>query len=221
MPHTQKILSIQQVTHNVRCIRFEKPAGYHFIPGQATDVCINKEGWSDEKRPFTFTCLNEDDYLEFTIKSYNDHNGVTRQVSLLEVGDELLIDEPWGAIAYKGEGYFIAGGAGITPFMAILRQLHKQGQLGGNKLFFSNKTSADIIYKNELEAMLGENAVFVVSDEEHSPYFNGFIDKAFLEGQVSDFSKHFYICGPDLMIKAVTYIVTAHGANPDAVVFEK
>jgi hypothetical protein len=29
---------------------------------------------------------------------------------------------------YKGEGIFIAGGAGVTPFIAIFRDLHEQGK---------------------------------------------------------------------------------------------
>jgi predicted ferric reductase len=41
----------------------------------------------------------------------------------LKHGDELIIRDVWGAIEYKGEGVFIAGGAGVTPFIAILRQL--------------------------------------------------------------------------------------------------
>ena len=221
MEHVQKILSITQVTHNVRCIRFEKPEGYNFTPGHATDVSINKPEWREEKRPFTFTCLNEEPYLEFTIKSYTDHDGVTNQIGKLNTGDELIIDDNWGAIEYKGEGYFIAGGAGITPFIAILRQLHKDGKLGNNKLFFSNKTADDIIYEKELKEILGDNAVLIVTENTGGPYAHDYMDEAFFAKQVEDFSKHFYICGPDPMIKAISDIVTKKGANPDAVVFEK
>ena len=60
MEHIVKILAIHQVTHNVKSFKIEKPAGYVFTPGQATDVSINKQGWENELRPFTFTCLNED-----------------------------------------------------------------------------------------------------------------------------------------------------------------
>ena len=42
-----KILSIVPVTHNVNRYRFEKPAGYQFVSGQATDVSINKKGWQN------------------------------------------------------------------------------------------------------------------------------------------------------------------------------
>jgi len=221
MPYTQKILSIAQVTHDVKCIRFKKPEGFEYVPGQATDVSVNKPGWENEKRPFTFTSLNEDPYLEFTIKGYPEHKGVTEQVHHLQVGDELIIDDPWGTISYKGVGYFIAGGAGITPFMAILRQLHKEGKLAGNKLFFSNKTDADIIYQHELEQMLGDDAVFVITDDANTTHVHGFINEQFLKKQVDDFSKHFYVCGPDHMIKAISDILEKNGAKPDAVVFEK
>ncbi|MEO8414268.1 MAG: flavodoxin reductase, partial [Ginsengibacter sp.] len=79
---------------------------------------------AEEKRPFTFTSLNENPYLEFTIKRYEDHHGITDKMHQLMPGDELIISDVWGAIEYKGPGYFIAGGAGITPFISILRQLH-------------------------------------------------------------------------------------------------
>src|ERR1700722_19582884 len=116
MEYIVRIIGIREVTHDVKSFRFEKPAGYQFIPGQATDVSINKPAWKEEKRPFTFTCLNEDPYLEFTIKRYSDHHGVTDQLHQLGPGDELIIRDVWGAIAYNVPGYFFAGGAGITPF---------------------------------------------------------------------------------------------------------
>ena len=40
--HVVKIIDILRLTHDVRSYRVEKPVGYSFIPGQATDVCINK-----------------------------------------------------------------------------------------------------------------------------------------------------------------------------------
>lgn len=108
--HKLKILKITRLTHDVRSYRLEKPAGFKFIPGQAADVAINKPGFVDQKRSFTFTALNDWDYLEFTIKSYTDHDGVTKEIGKLVEGDELIVSDPWGAISYKGEGIFLAGG---------------------------------------------------------------------------------------------------------------
>ena len=221
MEYRAKIIETKAVASNVKYFRLEKPAGYHFIPGQATDVSINKEGWREQLRPFTFTSLNEDPYLEFTIKRYPDHNGVTDALHRLNPGDELILRDVWGAIAYKGPGYFIAGGAGITPFLAILRHLHRQRLLAGNQLFFSNKTAADVIDEAELKAMLGADAHFILTREEKPGYMKGPVNEAFLKQHITDFKRHFYICGPDPMVAAIAGIASSLGASPDSVVFEK
>lgn len=226
MEHIVKILSATPVTQDVRAYRLAKPAGYTFIPGQATDVSINKEKWKDEKRPFTFTSLNEWPYLEFTIKSYSDHDGVTNQLGKLEAGDELIIRDVWGAISYTGEGYFIAGGAGITPFLAILRQLNKEGKIGLNQLFFSNKTAGDIILQEELDRMLGSNAHYILTRQNNASGNSGVasgqhIDKDFLSREIADFTKPFYICGPDKMVSDLTATLAKLGAKPESLIFEK
>lgn len=221
MKHIVKINHIHQVTHDVKCFRLEKPEGYEFLPGHATDVSINKPGMEDEIRPFTFTALTRQPYLEFTIKRYPDHHGVTDRLHQLTIGDELIIGDSWGAIEYKGPGYFIAGGAGITPFIAILRTLFDENKSSGNKLFFSNKTAEDIIYKEELQKILGENAVFILTREKNTSYISGRIDEKFVKEQIPDFSRHFYICGPDPMVAELVSVVQRAGASPDALVFEK
>jgi glycine betaine catabolism B len=219
--HIVKIKTIKQVTHDVKSFRIEKPEDYVFKPGQATEVAINKEGWKEERRPFTFTSLNNEPTLEFTIKRYADHNSVTNQIHQLVPGDELILHDVWGAIEYKGPGYFIAGGAGLTPFIAILRQLHHDNQIAGNTLFFSNKTAADVIYEEELNAILGKNLINILSREQKEGYENGKIDMDYLRSHVTDFSKHFYVCGPDKMISDISASLEKLGAKPDAVVFEK
>jgi ferredoxin-NADP reductase len=219
--HIVKLLSSENVTHDVKRFRLEKPAAYHFSPGQATEVSVNKPGWEKKKSPFTFTSLNDDPFLEFTIKRYADHHGVTDQLHQLSAGDELIIRDVWGAIEYKGPGYFIAGGAGITPFVAILRQLKKDNQTAGNTLFFSNKTSGDIIYETEFREILGDHAHFILTRESSERYISGRINRKFLESRSLDFSKHFYVCGPDEMVLEISSLLSDMGANTDYVVFEK
>src|SRR6185503_6975581 len=90
------ILSIKPVTNNVSHYRVEKTSGYTFNPGQATEVSINIESLKEERRPFTFTSLPEDPHLEFTIKSYETHNGVTAALLKLKPGDQLILRDVWG-----------------------------------------------------------------------------------------------------------------------------
>ena len=223
MPHTVTIQDVKNVTHDVMQLRFEKPEGYSFTPGQATEVSIDKDDWREEKRPFTFTSLNEDDYLEFVIKIYPEHDGVTEQIGKLQTGDKLIIDEPWGTIEYKKPGVFLAGGAGVTPFIAIFRDLQKNGKVNGNTLIFSNKTDQDIILKEEFREILGDQFINVITDEptEDHIFLDGHIDKEFLESKIDDAEQAFYVCGPQPFNEAMMKHLKELGANPDALVFEE
>ena len=223
MPHTIKILEVEEVTHDVKKFTLEKPDGYTFTPGQATEVSIEKEGWREEKRPFTFTSLNEDEHLEFVIKIYPDHNGVTEQIGELKKGDSFIIGDAWGAIQYKGEGVYLAGGAGVTPFISILRDLNKKGEIGRNTLIFSNTTDRDIILQEEFEEMLGDQFINVITGEptDDHIFLDGYIDKEFLDSHIDDFSQPFYVCGPDPFNKSMIRHLKELGADPDALVFEE
>lgn len=216
-----KILSIEKITHDVNRIVTEKPDGYSFVPGQATEASVNLPQFKDKKRPFTFTSLPDWEQLEFTIKSYPDHDGVTKQIGELKKGDELILRDVWGSIQYKGKGVFIAGGAGVTPFIAIIRDLHDQNKLEGNKLIFSNKTRNDIILESEFKGLLKDNFINILSREKTDKHFNGHIDKKFLEQHVTDFRQSFYICGPKSFVKSVNEMLTSLGADTDSVVIEK
>src|SRR6185369_3877732 len=138
MNYTVKVLKVDRITHNVRRFVVGKPDGYSFIPGQATDVSINKPGLENEKRPFTFTSLPDSNCLEFIIKIYTGHNGMTEHLLQLIEGDELIVSDVFGTIHYEGLGLFLAAGAGITPFISIFRHLHQQHKLNGSKLLFAN-----------------------------------------------------------------------------------
>jgi len=215
-----KIQHIEQITHDVKRFRTGKPAGYSFTPGQATGVAINSPEMREKRRSFTFTGLNDAPYLEFTIKIYPDHNGLTRELDSLEPGDELVIGTPWGAITYRGKGIFIAGGAGITPFLAIFSDLHSRNELAGNLLYYASKTRADIILEQELAGMLGGAVINILSRENSEGYLYGHISEGLLMEHAVDFSSQFYLCGPPEMMKAMTEMLAGMGIDRKAVVMD-
>ena len=201
--HIIKIESIDKITHDVLKIVTEKPKKFVFTPGQATGITINKNGWKDMKNPFTFTSLPEDNFLEFTIKIYPSHKGMTNELLHLKISDELIIHEVFGAISYKGEGVFIAGGAGVTPFISIFRDLESKKEIGNNTLIFANKTKNDIILEDEFKKLLGNNFINILSDEKVEGYANGQITKDFIQANSGGMNKPFYLCGPPPMMKAI------------------
>ena len=219
--NTVKIKSIELINYNVLRIVTEKPNEYSFEPGQATEVSINQANWKDEKRPFTFTNLPTEDVLEFTIKVYPEHDGVTEKLTELGVGDELIVGDVFGAIKFKGKGVFLAGGSGVTPFIAIFKSLEEQNRIRNNTLIFANRTAKDIFLEDSFKNMLGGSFINILSEEDTEKYPHGHIDTNFLKSTVSDYSQYFYVCGPPKMIESVVEDLKKLGAKDDKIVTEE
>ena len=222
MPHTLTLQSVEKVTHDVNRYIFDKPAGLSYQAGQAIDIALDEDGWRGEARPFTPTSLPSEGGLEFTIKSYAEHDGVTKRLPSLKPGDTVLAEEPWGAIEDEGRGWFIAGGAGVTPFIAILRKrLEEQGTLEGCELIFSNKTEDDIILRETFEKMPGLETYFTVTDQEDTDVHTGLIDRKLLEKRIQPGKGKCYICGPDKMVEEISSTLLEIGVPEEDIIREE
>lgn len=217
--HIVKVLKTDFVTHNVKHFVVERPATYKFVSGQATDVSINAAHLKNELRPFTFTSTNSEDHLEFIIKIYKGHNGITEKLLDINSGDELIVHEVFGAITYHGPGLFIAAGAGITPFISIFRQLKADNKLDGNTLLFANRSSDDVILKDELNAMLGKNHIDIIEDEGKDGKAKR-IDIDLLRKYIKA-DQYYYICGPDKFIEIMVQNLHDLGVNESKIIIEK
>jgi ferredoxin-NADP reductase len=218
MPYTVKILETEMLNHNVKRFTTEKPQDLNYTPGQA--VLMEIPEMKGEKRPFTFTGLLTAPCLEFTIKLYHDHEGVTDHLTNYEAGDSLRFGDPWGAIKYKGPGIFLAGGAGITPFLAILRNLYHSGKIDGNALWFSNKTDEDLFLEDELREMLGDQLRLLITRKASRRHENARIDREYLQAHAPTFDQNYYVCGPKKMVKDLSTVLRELGVKAEDIVTE-
>jgi len=218
MEQKVKILGINQLTHDVKRFVIEKPKNYNFKAGQSTEITIDKPEFIEKKRPFSFTSLPQDPYIEFMIKKYKDHHGITEQLHKLKPGDKLIIREPFGDIKYKGPGIFITMGNGITPLLSILRSL-KEEELKGNKLIYANKTQKDIVAEDELKHLLSsKNVIQILSREEKEGYHHGHIDKAFIKENIKNLNQYFYLTGNKMFTKELKKDLIDLGVKEEMVV---
>lgn len=216
-----KILDAEFINHDVKRFIVEKPPEYVFVPGQGAEIAINLPDWKDKYRAFTFTNLNSQNYLEFMVKVYRERKGVTAQMGRTNAGAELILGDPFGAINYKGQGVFLAGGSGITPFLSIFRHLYKENQLRGNKLIYSNRTVEDVIMYQELQKMLRNDLVPFFSHENKIGFGYKRIDRNYMIAAIKDFSQYFYLCGPQAFVKDLSAILLDLGANAESLVVEE
>jgi ferredoxin-NADP reductase len=218
--HIVKVLETSELTHNVKRFVVQKPNGYSFQPGQATEIAINTEELRSQPRPFTFTSTNHSSELEFIIKIYKGHNGITEKLNEVKAGDELILHGVFGTIEYKGEGLFLAGGAGITPFVSIFRDLRLQGKTNNNTLLFANRSPEDIILEQELKAMLGKNYYDVLENHMGKESLSGPINKDLLLPYVNQNPGFYYICGPEKFTEAMISHLQELNVDKHKIVYE-
>ncbi len=217
MEHKVTITQKKWLTHDVIQFTLEKPKGFTYSAGQAIEATLDDPKFKDDWAPFTMTSLNKDEFLQFTIKIYAGNNGMTLALSKLKEGDGYIITDPWDSFNNKGPGVFIAGGTGVTPFIALLRQMYADGKVGKSTLLFANKKEEDIFMADEFEKMLGKNFVNIISRQKDSKYYYGRIDKDFLKKHVSDYDQPFYLCGPDNFAEDIKKQLLDLGAGDDLV----
>ena len=219
MTYTLTVQKIEPLTHDTYHIICSRPDGFDFEPGQATHMALDKEGWRDEDRAFTMTSDPAADHVSFVIKSYPSHDGVTEMVPDIEPGDRWLAEEPAGAITDHGCGTFIAAGAGITPFIAILDKHAREG-IGGDHLIFANEMDRDIILKDHWDQMSGLTATYVVSDQEDTAHRKGQIDEAMLRDIGVQTDRPCYVCGPQGFVDDIRDALKAIGVPEDKIITE-
>ncbi|MBK9273241.1 MAG: flavodoxin reductase [Flavobacteriales bacterium] len=218
--HRVEVLGAVFLNPTVKRFTLSRPKGFIFTPGQGCMVAVDRDGWRDKPRPFTFTAPPGARTLELIVKIYEAHQGVTRQMGTLGKGDHLLLGEVFGTIAYKGPGVFFAGGAGITPFLSILRQLHRAKALKAHTLVWSNRTAGDVFLDDELARMLGRQYLKTFTRENVIGFRDRRIDRDDLVGLIRDFDQCFYLCGPDRFVTDLKAMLLELGAAPDSLVFE-
>lgn len=218
MTHELTLQAIEPVTHDTYWLRFDRPDGFEFEPGQAVDLAFQKEGIKQEERAFTMVSDPAAETVEFVIKSYPDHDGVTEVLPELSEGVRATSEEPFGAIKDHGPGVFLAAGAGITPFIAILDKHAREG-VTCDHLIFANKADRDIILKDKWDKMSGVKSVYVVEDEA-TDHVQGRIDKDLLTAEVEGLDQPFYICGPGGFVDACRDALRDMGVKDNHIITE-
>jgi ferredoxin-NADP reductase len=216
--YTARLLMSEFETHDVKRFIVSKPEGLRFEPGQGLGLIIAGDMPRRESHPFTPTSHPDDGVLEFLIKVYPGSDNVTSRLHTLPAGEDLLVSDPFGKITYRGPGVFLAGGAGVTPFISILRDRARKGELAEQMLICSHRTPSDAICERELRHLLGPRCIMTCTRQSGPGYRVGRIDGDLLAALAVDFQRFFYVCGPTDFTKDLRGILLERGVDRQRIV---
>ncbi len=210
MPHICKIIALEPLASTLYRLLLEKPAGFTFVPGHSVMVSINKPQLIAQKNPLTFTSTSTDPFLEFHVKTYPGRQSFNNLLAALKPGDSLVLSEMFGSMRYAGPGLFLAGGIGIAPFLAILRQLKKENALAENVLVYSAKYKKDLLAERELRHLLGPRFMATLTKERREGFHHGRISSSLLTSILPALPEHQYVIGSESFVADMRALMALH-----------
>lgn len=170
-----------------------------FTPGQFIFVSFMDGTMSREAHPFSITSSTHGNSLTIAVKKSGDY---TNRITGVAVGNVVYIEGPFGVFSYTQGAHkkqiWIAGGIGITPFLAMVRSLRKEAGYTVD-LYYCVKNEQEAVYANEIQTT--GSLVRMI------PFYSdskGYINTAFIEKESGELSKKdIFICAPQPMIQSL------------------
>ncbi|WP_281974315.1 FAD-dependent oxidoreductase [Halobacillus litoralis] len=153
-----------QESDRVYTFLFEKDKDLSWNEGQHGLFTITHKKMKDSIRPFSVASSPSEGVVRITTKIDEEPSEFKKALLELEEGMRIKMIGPVGSFYLKDETprLFMAGGIGITPFRAILKQLEAEGNRGGkpSELLYVDSQEAHL-YKDELDELARDTSIDV------------------------------------------------------------
>jgi ferredoxin-NADP reductase len=190
--------------------------------GQHVDMRLTAEDGYQAHRSYSIASAPETEGVALTVERIGDGEVSPYLTGEARKGDQFELRGPIGGYfvwtpSLSGPLLLVAGGSGIVPLMAMLRQRARQARPVPATLLFSSRTVADIIYRTELDGLAARADELTVAHtltRENPANWDGFtrrIDRTMLQevGFPPDAGARCFICGP------TPFVQTAAGSLRD------
>ncbi len=193
-PEIHRVRSFQLLRDDLSEIVLEEPMARARTSGQFAFLTLGT-GSSDEQHPFTISSP-ADGPVRFSIMASGDFTDRLAQEGVA-VGTSVSIEGPYGAFV-AGSGrrrqLWIAGGIGITPFLAMAPTLDAATKV---HLVWSVRDLYEAAYRDELQHMASVNSN--LRFDLHLSARQGHLDAASLRLEAPGNEYSAFICGPVTM----------------------
>jgi ferredoxin-NADP reductase len=222
-----KVTEIIKETADAKTFRLigEKPLLFSYRPGQFVTLLLTIDGEYIERSYSISSSPSRPHVLELTVKRVPGGRVSNWLCDHVMVGQRLTIKGPAGKFSCfdypTSKILFISAGSGITPMMSMSRWIVDTTTHMDVKFLVSFKSTADIIYRKELELISARHAYFRVAVTLTSAWpgrteswtgLTGRFDKSMIDALVPDLNqRHVFLCGPGPFAAAVRSILQELG----------
>ncbi len=229
------VTGIRRETDRVKSITLRLPEWRRHRPGQHYDIRLTApDGYQAERSYSVASEPERDGEIDLTVEKIEDGEVSPYLHDVLLEGDMFEVRGPIGGYfvweaALQPPALLVAGGSGVVPLMAMIRHRAAVRSPVRTRLLYSVRTRADIIYRDELDALHRQGDGFGCTctlTRETPAGWTGYtrrIDATMLR-EVSEGlgpAPDCYVCGPTALVEAVAEALVASGFRPAQVRTER
>jgi ferredoxin-NADP reductase len=227
------VLELVTETPHAKSIVLELPEWPGHRAGQHVDVRLTAEDGYQAQRSYSIASAPSDQDLVLTVERLDDGEVSPYLADELRPGDELELRGPIGGYfvweeSLGGPLELIAGGSGIVPLRAMLRQWVAGTRSVPARLLYSSRSLPEVIYRDELERLRAETGAEVQltltrGRPEDGPGLRGRITRELLSRVVAAPAEAplIYVCGPTPFVEAMAEALVGIGHDPGRIRTER
>jgi ferredoxin-NADP reductase len=227
-----EVVEVVPETARVKTLRLNVEDWPGHLPGQHVDVRLTAEDGYQAQRSYSIGSARGAPTLELTVERLADGEVSPYLCDELQPGDRFELRGPIGGYfvwepSRGGPLFLVAGGSGVVPFRAMLRDLADQRADIDATLLFSSRSWDDVIYRDEL-GQLNSGSIRVVhtltrSQPEGWTGYRRRVDADMLAEAAPAVAEkpHVYVCGPTPFVEAVATALVELGHEPERIRTER
>lgn len=233
--HKARLARREIVAEGTMAFYFSKPSAFRYQAGQSVLVkLIDPPETDNEGDARTFTIASAPHEPELMIATRMRDTAFKRVLKTAPMGTAVSIDGPNGEMVLHDDtarpAVFLAGGIGITPFLAMARHAANERLPHRLYLFYSNRRPEDAAFLSELQKIEQLNSnyrlIATMAEPEKSAQRwsgeTGFIRREMLERHLADItSPMYYFAGPPPMTMAMRQLLESIGIGEQAMRYEE
>src|SRR3989344_4177820 len=220
------VIETRQETPDVKSIKLD--GKIDFKPGQYMMMEL-ETGDEENTHPLSIASSPTEDFLLFSTKI--SQSSFKKKLDSLKIGDKVKLKGPMGIFTLKEDAkeiVFLGGGIGITPFRDMIKYASDKKLPIKMILLYSNRTPADIVYRDEWPLFEKQNqnlkVVNTITQPEGTDWNGrtGRVNDSMIKEFCNDINNSlFYICGPPGMVTELSELLKTMNVPQQNIKVEK